>query len=48
VRPYATWNLDATFDSIQGAAYDPATKHLFVSQVGGDGGQPLIHVYQIQ
>jgi len=51
VKPYATWNLDASFKQVQGAAYDPATKRLYISAVGGDsynGGQPLIHVYQIQ
>jgi hypothetical protein len=51
VRPYATWNLDSSFVEIQGAAYDPATHRLFVSQVSGDSansGQPLIRVYTIQ
>jgi len=51
VKPYATWELDPGFKEIQGVAYDPATRHLFVSQVGGDSvnsGQPLIRVYAIQ
>ena len=51
VRPYATWNLDSSFVEIQGAAYDPATHRLFVSQVSGDSannGQPLIRVYSVQ
>jgi len=51
VKPYATWTLDSSFAEIQGAAYDPATNRLFVSQVGGDpanSGQPLIRVYHVQ
>jgi hypothetical protein len=50
VRPYATWELDPSFTDIQGAAFDPATRRLFVSQVGGDAdtAQPLIRVYTIR
>ncbi len=50
VRPYATWqlsNISVGFDGIGGAAYDPATGKLFVSQKFGDGERPRIHVYNI-
>ena len=50
VKPYATWEFDSSFKEIQGAAYDPATKRLFVSEVSGDNetAQPLILVYTVQ
>jgi len=51
VKPYAVWELDPAFKEIQGAAYDPDTHQLYVSQVGGDkanSGQPLIRVYHVQ
>ncbi len=51
VKPYATWALTfpnpAPFTRIMGAAYDPATQRLFVSQFKGDGNKPRIHVYKI-
>ena len=52
VTPYATWelsdfgNVDIDF-STGGAAYDSATGKLYLSQVNGDGDQPLIRVYQV-
>ena len=50
VKPYAIWELDPGFKDVQGAAYDPATHHLFVSLVAGDSynQQPLIRVYNVQ
>src|SRR5205085_1938310 len=58
-KPYATWKLDLPFDApyggaadtenrqLGGAAYDPATGRLFLSQVFDDGRTPLIHVYTV-
>lgn len=52
VRPYATWTLpgltpnNRTY-SVGGAAYDPATKRLYVSQNYGNGTKPRIHVYSV-
>jgi hypothetical protein len=57
VLPYATWNFALPFQSnivnglemgaveINGAAYDPKTRRLFVSAMRGDGAAPLIHVF---
>jgi hypothetical protein len=47
VMPYAVWPLDASFQDIQGVAYDPAAQRLYVSQVYADNTRPLIRVYQI-
>jgi hypothetical protein len=52
VRPYATWTLDlptsAWSTHINGAAYDPQTGRIFVSQAFGDGAKPLIHVFTVR
>lgn len=51
VKPYATWELplgDVGSDVIGGAAYDPATGRIFISQRFGDGDRPLIHVYRVR
>ena len=52
VLPYATWQLDFPFfdDSAQlgGAAYDPKTNRIFVSEMFGDGTKPLIHVFSLR
>ena len=50
VVPYAIWSLPELGNSrIGGAAYDPATNRIFVSQMCTASGCPaLIHVYQIQ
>ena len=49
VRPYATWELTLGFEKavkqLNGAAYDPATGRIFVSQ--GNGEQPIIHVFKV-
>jgi hypothetical protein len=52
-RPYATWPLDLPFSSeghaeLNGAAYDPESGRIFVSQAYGDGERPLIHVLTVQ
>lgn len=49
VRPYATWTLTlpkAKMTDIYGAAYDPTSGTVFISQAFGDGDQPLIHTYK--
>lgn len=57
VKPYAVWNFDLPFQSknrsILGAAYDPATQRIFVSQANGegngtDGYLPVVHVFKIK
>ncbi len=48
VLPYAVWQLDGSFVDIQGVAYDPATRRLYISQVYADNTRPLIRVYQLQ
>ena len=52
VTPYATWELNqfvnvSPSDATGGAAYDPATGRLYLSQRSGDGDLPLIHVYKV-
>jgi hypothetical protein len=52
VTPYATWELsefgNIGFDySTGGAAFDPATGRVYVSEINGDGEKPLIHVYKV-
>ncbi|OLB63489.1 MAG: hypothetical protein AUI11_01225 [Acidobacteria bacterium 13_2_20CM_2_66_4] len=47
VMPYAVWQLDASFQDVQGVAYDSAAQRLYVSQVYADNTKPLIRVYQI-
>jgi hypothetical protein len=52
VKPYATWPLDLGFAAssvhLNGAAYDPASGRIFVSQAFGDGNKPLIHVFTLR
>ncbi|MEP7304813.1 MAG: hypothetical protein ABJA98_04775 [Acidobacteriota bacterium] len=50
VKPYAVWSLDLPFPGgprILGAAYDPQTSRIFLSEAFGDGANPLIHVFGI-
>ena len=51
VTPYATWQLTLPFADqhaqIRGAAYDPATGRLWISQAGGDGPQPLVYLFTV-
>ena len=53
VRPYAVWPLTLPFATtgsthLGGAAYDPQTGRVFVSQYQGDSNLPLIHVLKLQ
>jgi hypothetical protein len=51
IVPYATWELPGIsvgYDGIGGAAYDPATRRIYVSEKNGDGERPLIHVFKVQ
>lgn len=52
VVPYQTWQLDLPFgpdgsDRLAGAAYDPATQRLFISQYNAYHSSAIIHVYEI-
>jgi hypothetical protein len=48
VKPYATWTLPELAGSeVGGAAFDPRTGRLFVSELLGDGQLPAIHVYLV-
>lgn len=47
VQPYAVWELSPDVKQIQGVGYDSSTQTLYVSDVMGDGTQPLIRVYKI-
>ena len=52
VVPYGVWTLPLPFASanahLNGAAYDPVTGRIFVSQAFGDGAKPLIHVFSVR
>jgi len=53
VKPYATWSVTLPFSeeghaTLNGAAYDPETGRIFLSQGFGDGELPVIHVFTIQ
>lgn len=49
VRPYATWRLNEMNDkgsaTIAGAAYDDATRRLYITEDYGD--YPRVHVYEV-
>ncbi len=55
ITPYAIWNLSFPFAienaHIMGAAYDPSTQRVFISEYGGERygmePYPLIHVYRV-
>ncbi|MBI2559195.1 hypothetical protein HYW20_07785, partial [Candidatus Woesearchaeota archaeon] len=52
VQPYSVWNFNLPFEAddthiINGAAYDPATQRIFLSQHYKDGTLPIIHVFKI-
>jgi hypothetical protein len=51
VVPYATWNPVLPFAPalplVNGVAWDPATRRLFLEQYKGDTTRPLIHVFHI-
>lgn len=50
-RPYGLWELtfpiDNTGKRLGGAAYDPYTGRVYVSQISGDGDRPLVHVFTV-
>ena len=48
--PYAVWTLPGFAGSqVGGAAYDPATNRVYVSEMDADSsGLPRIHVYSVQ
>jgi hypothetical protein len=52
VKPYAVWKLTLPFAAwathLNGAAYDPQNRRIFLSQAFADGAKPLIHVFTIQ
>jgi hypothetical protein len=55
IKPYAIWKLSLPFGSsndshvIGGAAYDPQTRNIFISQMFTDGSdaRPVIHVFTV-
>jgi hypothetical protein len=51
VVPYATWEFDVPFQHgqrvIEGVAYDPATKRIYLTAGNGDGYKPLVHVFTV-
>ena len=52
IVPYAVWNFDLPYDGggmdIGGAAYDPQTGRIYVSQLYTDvNSGPVIHVFQV-
>jgi hypothetical protein len=54
VKPYAVWSLNLPYapngqgHHMGGAAYDPATGRIFISQQFADGDLPVIHVFKVQ
>jgi len=54
LKPYAVRSLDLPISPnhnghhLGGAAYDPATGRLFISQQFADGNEPVIHVFTIK
>ena len=53
VKPYTVWGLTLPTNGegsgrIGGAAYDPATGRIFVSQQFGDGIYPVVHVFTVR
>ena len=53
VRPYTTWGFTLPFSTtsdfniINGVAYNPITKKLYIAQKNGDGARPVIHVFRV-
>jgi len=52
-QPYAIWTFKLPFESsrsthfLGGAAYDPRTQRIYLSQRGGDAAGPVIHVFEV-
>jgi hypothetical protein len=54
IRPYAVWKYNLPFEKssdlhdVGGAAYDPATQRIYISQMCADTGcNPIIHVFKV-
>jgi hypothetical protein len=51
VMPYATWQFDVPFEYgqrvLEGVAYDPAAKRIFLTAGNGDTYKPLVHVFKV-
>ena len=52
IKPYAVWSLTLPTGTdgaeLGGAAYDPATGRIFVTQAFGDGEYPVVHVFSVR
>jgi hypothetical protein len=50
-RPYAIWTLNLPFGisnaEINGAAWDPATRRIFVTQANADSAKPVVYVFSL-
>lgn len=52
-QPYAVWTFNLPFEHARsthflgGAAYDPRTQRIYLSQRGGDAAGPVIHVFRV-
>jgi len=52
-QPYAVWTFNLPFEHARsthflgGAAYDPQKQQIYLSQRGGDGSGPVIHVFKV-
>jgi hypothetical protein len=52
-QPYAIWTFELPFEHpksthfLGGAAYDPKTQRIYLSQLRGDAPRPLIHVFKV-
>lgn len=53
IKPYSVWNFDLPFagtndiHQLGGATYDKATGRIYISQMYGNGIQPVIHVFKV-
>jgi hypothetical protein len=50
IKPYAVWKLTLPLigADLGGAAYDPVTGRIFISQQFSDGGYPVVHVFTLR
>jgi hypothetical protein len=52
-QPYAVWTFNLPFEHARsphflgGAAYDPQTQRIYLSQRGADASGPVIHVFRV-
>ena len=51
IYPYRSWAFELPFQNLDraiiGAAYDPATRRIYLSQAHGDVDSPIIHVFSL-